>query len=825
MLPPSNGGSRAKNDATEKESAAAASAVEVSEEDIDLDALMAGVDFDEAEILNNATSAHAAAEEGHRQPPAVASSSLKDAVAATIATTTTTVSAAAVAVTATPATIPLQQKQSADTPVDHANSANSANNANNANGANQLAEMEQLRQQLNRAQSRIKSLETRAKETTKEKDDLRSNLVASMNRPPDAAMVQQVADLQNKVERLTSSVTFKEQELHDTDAKRLKFQKRLGTVEKELVQAKAETRAASSKRAHSDNDAPSFRVGGSTAATCSNVGGRGNGSTGSSVGVVQAVFRSISSALAAEMPGRAGGIAGAAAANSAAHTTVAIQSLLESADGQRNGLSILPVLLGVLEKKEKTTTKKKRAVATTGFGGAAAVDGGEEDAGVPPEPVTSDVVSALYTARELVTSSSSFRAAMLVSSVSGRFGNAAHANHASAGNAAAAAAAVPLGRRAGAAAMPPAMREVDDWTPHAHATDVVAAVAADVVRFWAALFESLDRAASAGTVAAAAATAASASSPTSAATSSGTAAAGSAENGGGAGSSSTTVSGGSATASMTSSGMGGGGTAAAAAANAQAIQAWAAVAHVLSILKALACDCPQHGGDLFRPLFGAKSLTLCVQSGQCTVVLAVATLLKTVATLPPTTSWVQSDEGELALRLMLRHLSDTSIVPEAVALRRALVQLLSNLAAVGGPLRMGEVISSVACSNEVITRLCMMVDVQFGLMGTREDRSAAAADAARANNGRAIRQHVHESILFEGLSLFFALLNSPIPTFLDQAKHPNRKNKICTTITKLHRLAHAAVPRWGLEAFADEVADVADHFQLMSQPKKASNDY
>ena len=134
------------------------------------------------------------------------------------------------------------------------------------------------------------------------------------------------------------------------------------------------------------------------------------------------------------------------------------------------------------------------------------------------------------------------------------------------------------------------------------------------------------------------------------------------------------------------------------------------------------------------------------------------------------------------------------------------------------PLRLGEVISSIVCSNEVITRLCMMVDVQLGYMATHRDCAAAggvdlAQSSSRRSRGQQ-QQQLHESLLFEALYLFFALLNSPIQTFLDQAKHPNRKNKICTTITKIHRLAHAAAPRWGLEAFADEVADVADHLQL-----------
>ena len=91
-----------------------------------------------------------------------------------------------------------------------------------------------------------------------------------------------------------------------------------------------------------------------------------------------------------------------------------------------------------------------------------------------------------------------------------------------------------------------------------------------------------------------------------------------------------------------------------------------------------------------HPAFpGADTLSVlmtlcCANKGERAVVLALATLFKTVATMPSTTAWVQSHEGERALQRILRHLSDTSFAPDAMALRRVLVHLLSNLAAVGG---------------------------------------------------------------------------------------------------------------------------------------------
>ena len=627
-----------------------------------------------------------------------------------------------------------------------------------ADSKSNLAEMEKMRQQLNRAQSRLKSMETRNQEVTKEKDELRTTLVASLNRsvatcpctthwsalalsepipknvddiahiscsyfntpgylffsspnrlsrssvlrfatagcsestaiqtriplvrqpahcsnripctltsllllafalrlhpcpssfahtctsPPDAGMVQQMADLTKKVETLTSTVVFKEQELQETDTKRAKVQKRLDLAEKELAHAKGDARttaaaaaaAAKGKRAASasldrhsttahDGIAGSASNGSGASTNYYTADGPSNSSspgTGSSVSVVQAVFHSIAAALTHSTPAssvRGGCGGGSAIANTAVHTTVAIQSLLESAGSSSSGLSILPLLLDTLEPQEKTMDREMHSAVDVRRGGKAAAAGGDNDAdaaGVLPASITPAVVSALYTTRELITSSYSFRAAMLHPSVAAH-GHASDADNDSAGTTTAAAdisggsggggggAADTAGNGGGGAAAPPAMLEVDDWSPHAHAADVVAAVAGDAVRLWAALYQSLGRAARAGAVANAAAA-----SSASASTAHGSVAAGNsgAGNGGGGGGG-----GGGAAGRSAPMSTGGGSTDAAA----DGVRAWAAVCHILSSLRALAVDCPQHGHDLFNPLFGASNaLTLCVESGQ-----------------------------------------------------------------------------------------------------------------------------------------------------------------------------------------------------------------
>ena len=102
------------------------------------------------------------------------------------------------------------------------------------------------------------------------------------------------------------------------------------------------------------------------------------------------------------------------------------------------------------------------------------------------------------------------------------------------------------------------------------------------------------------------------------------------------------------------------------------------------------------------------------------------------------------------------------------------------------PLRLGEVISSIVCSNEVITRLCMMVDVQLGYMATHRDCAAAGgADLAQSSSRRSRgqqQQQLHESLLFEALYLFFALLNMKQCTLCScHFSFPLRRWQACVT--------------------------------------------
>jgi hypothetical protein len=626
-------------------------------------------------------------------------------------------------------------------------------------------ELADLKRELLRSKSVIRSLETKSETILKEKEAMRKELVtnrqelvSTRQRPADPAVLAKVTDLEKELGTLRSESTFKQNEVAEADQKRSKVQRQLDAAEKELMETKEAARVASKRPytpqlAAGSADGASNSVGTGTGATRTGAFGNGMVWSGSSnATVVQSVFNSIATALASSNASIRADDGAAAATNQTVHTVVAIQSLLTTSDDE--GLSMLPVLLSALTvgavRSSGSSTKvhllptnlAERAGAGTSVSTANTVltdagmdvDGGAAVAGARAlltggEDLSSTLlpsaIAALRTTYELVTVSRVFRAVMLDSSA----GQADATGVAAAGTVAAGAAGGKQRR---------GQREVDDWSPHAPAINVVAAVAADVNRFWLALYTSLGAAVTEATA-------------------------------------------------MKGTG---------------ATDAWATVDCVLCTLQVLADECPLDRHNLFEPVFANQILARCIASGIAHVVLGTVNFLKTVAAMECTVEWVKTDDGEKIMLNMLRHLSGTSMENDSIALRRGLLQLLAIFA--GTTSRFGEVLSRPKCSEQVITRLCLLLDAQLRVVSNTPSLHAV---------GGTTRNRNHE-LLSDACSLFVALLQSSVTMFMEQAMLPARKHKISTTISQLYRHAQPPSPLQGLETCAEDVTELVEHFRL-----------